>query len=39
MASSGNIDKGIQLIIDVIDCKMLQGKYLVGILPAHAEIT
>ena len=35
MASSGNINRGIQLIIDVIDCKMLKGKYLVGMLPAH----
>ena len=35
MASSGNIKRGIQLIIDVIDCKMLRGKYLLGILSAH----
>ena len=35
MASSGNINRGIQLIIDVIDCKMLKGKYLVGMLSAH----
>ena len=36
MASSGNIfNRGIQLIIDVIDCKMLKGKYLVGVLSAH----
>ena len=31
MASNGNINRGIQLIIDVIDHKMLKGKYLVGI--------
>ena len=30
MASNANINRGIQLIIDVIDCKMLKGKYLVG---------
>ena len=35
MASSGNINGGIQLINDVIDCKMLKGKYLVGMLSAH----
>ena len=35
MASSGNINRVIQLIIDVIDCKMLKGKYLVGMLSAH----
>ena len=35
MASSGNINREIQLIIDVIDYKMLKGKYLVGMLPAH----
>ena len=35
MASSGNINGGIQLIIDVIDYKMLKGKYLVGMLSAH----
>ena len=28
MASCGNINRGIQLIIDVIDYKMLKGKYL-----------
>ena len=27
MASSGNNNREIQLIIDVIDCKMLKGKY------------
>ena len=32
MAFSGNINRGIQLIIDVIDC---EGKYLVGMLSAH----
>ena len=26
MASNGNINRGIQLIIDVIDCKMLKRK-------------
>ena len=35
MASSGNINRGIQLIIDVIECKMLKVKYLVGMLSAH----
>ena len=35
MASNGNIIRGIQLIIDVINYKMLKGKYLVGILSAH----
>ena len=35
MASNGNINRGIQLIIDVIDRKMLKGKYLVGMLSAH----
>ena len=35
MASSGNINRGIQLIIDVIDCKMFKGKYLAGMLSAH----
>ena len=35
MASNGNINKGIQLIIDVINYKMLEGKYLVGMLSAH----
>ena len=35
MASNGNINRGIQLIIDVIDYKMLKGKYLVGMLSAH----
>ena len=32
MASSGNINREIQLIIDVIDYKMFEGKYLVGML-------
>ena len=32
MVSSGNINRGIQLIINVIDYKMLKGKYLVGML-------
>ena len=35
MASSGNINKEIQLIIDVIDYKMFKGKYLVSMLLAH----
>ena len=35
MASSGNINREIQLIIDVIDYKMLKGKYLLGMLLAH----
>ena len=28
MASNGNINRGTQLIVDVIDYKMLNGKYL-----------
>ena len=32
MASNGNINRGIQLIVDVIDYKMLKGKYLVSML-------
>ena len=35
MASNGNINRGIQLIIDVIDDKMLKEQYLVGMLSAH----
>ena len=35
MASSGNINRGIQLIINDIDYKMLKGKYLVGMSSAH----
>ena len=35
MASSGNINREIQLIIDVIDYKMFKGKYLVGMSSAH----
>ena len=35
MAYNGNIYRGIQLIIDAIDYKMLKGKYLVGMLSAH----
>ena len=35
MASNGNIYRGIQLIIDVIDYKMLKGKYLVGMLSSQ----
>ena len=37
MASIGNINRGIQLIIDVVDYKMLKGKYLVGMLSVHAR--
>ena len=37
MASSGNINREIQLIIDVIDYKMFKGKYLVGMLSAHPK--
>ena len=36
MASSGNINSEIQLIIDVIDYKLFKGKYLVGMLSAHS---
>ena len=35
MVSSGNINREIQLIIDVIDYKMFKGNYLVGMLSAH----
>ena len=35
MASNGNINRGIQLMIDVIDHKMSKGKYLVCILSSH----
>ena len=35
MTSNGNINRGIQFIIDDIDYKMLKETYLVGILPAH----
>ena len=35
MASSGNINREIKLIIDVIDYKMFKGKYLVGMVSAH----
>ena len=35
MASIGNINGGIQSIIDVIDYEMLKGKFLVGMLSAH----
>ena len=38
MASSGNINGEIQLIIDVIDYKMFKGKYLVSMLSAHGII-
>ena len=30
MASSGNINRETQLVIDIIDYKMFKGKYLVG---------
>ena len=36
MASNGNINGGIQMLIDVIDYKMLKGKYLVGMLYARS---
>ena len=35
MPYSGNMNRRFQLIIDVIDCKMLKGNYLVGMLSAH----
>ena len=35
MASSGNINREIQLIIDVIDYKILKEKYLLGMLSSH----
>ena len=35
MASSGNINRENQLVIDVIDYKMFNGKNLVGMLSAH----
>ena len=35
MASNGNINKGIQLTIYVINYKMLKRKYLAGMLSAH----
>ena len=35
MASNGNVNRGIQLIIDVIDYKMLKGNYLVSMVSAH----
>ena len=35
MASSGNINREIQLVIDVIEYKRFEGKYLVGMLSAH----
>ena len=39
MASNGDINREIQLIIDVIDYKMLKGKYVVGVLSAHEIIS
>ena len=39
MASNSNINREIQLIIDVIDCKMFNGKYLVGMLLAQEIIS
>ena len=38
MASEGNINRGIQLIIDVIDYKMSKGKYLVGMLSVNSSV-
>ena len=35
MASSGNINRGLQLMIDVIDYILLKGKYLAGMLSTH----
>ena len=35
MVSSGNLNREIQLIIDLIDYKMLKRKYLLGMLSAH----
>ena len=35
MASCGNINRGIQLIIDVIDYKMFKEKGLISMLSAH----
>ena len=35
MASSGNINREIKLIIDVINYKTVKGKYLVSMLSAH----
>ena len=35
MASNGNINREIQFIIDVIDCKILKEKYLAVKLSAH----
>ena len=35
MASNGNINREIQLIIDAIDYKILKGKYPVGMLSTH----
>ena len=35
MASNGNVNRGIQLIIDIIDYEMLKGKYLVCMVSAH----
>ena len=37
--SSGNINREIQLIIDVIDYKMFKGKYLVGMLSAQEIVS
>ena len=35
MASIGNINREIKLIIDVIELLMLKGKYLLGMLSEH----
>ena len=36
MASNGNINRAIKLIVDVIDYKMLKGKHLARMLSAHS---
>ena len=38
MTSNGNINTGIQLIIDVIDYEMLKRTYLVGIIGVTASV-
>ena len=37
MTSNDTINRGIQLIIDVIDYKMLKGKYLVSMLSPNPK--
>ena len=39
MASGGNINRVLQLVIDVIDYKMLKGKYLAGVIHTPYETT